>query len=248
MQIYLPTIPEFQVQSLEDPLEKEMQSTPVFLPREFHEQRGWCTTVHGVMKSQTWLSDKHYTITENSITLYSKYVSVKINPLLHNSLDTHTHSSPLTLLWYSYNFDYIDIQLMYCYGQANDTCMWTIQCSIHFFYFQAHIFILCIFSPLNYVIIWVCFHSKKIYIWPILKYQSPILQIAFSVFSKYPNYYQFDLLVNVCVCMLSCFSCVQLFMNLWTVGCQASLSVGLSRPEYWSGLPCLPQGIFPTQG
>ena len=65
---------------------------------------------------------------------------------------------------------------------------------------------------------------------------------------KYHNYYQFDFLVNVCVCMLSCFSCVQLFMNLWTVGCQASLSMGLSRPEYWSGLPCLPQGIFPTQG
>ena len=57
----------------------------------------------------------------------------------------------------------------------------------------------------------------------------------------------------LCVCMLSCFSCVQLFMNLWTVGCQASLSMGLSRPQYWSGLPCLPQGIFPqgifpTQG
>ena len=145
MQIYLPTIPEFQVQSLEDPLEKEMQSTPVFLPREFHEQRGWCTTVHGVMKSQTWLSDKHYTITENSITLYSKYVSVKINPLLHNSLDTHTHSSPLTLLWYSYNFDYIDIQLMYCYGQANDTYMWTIQCSIHFFFIFKHTYLFSVF-------------------------------------------------------------------------------------------------------
>ena len=24
--------------------------------------------------------------------------------------------------------------------------------------------------------------------------------------------------------------------------------MGFSRPEYWSGLPCPPQGIFPTQG
>ena len=26
------------------------------------------------------------------------------------------------------------------------------------------------------------------------------------------------------------------------------LSMGFSRQEYWSGLPCAPQGIFPTQG
>ena len=26
------------------------------------------------------------------------------------------------------------------------------------------------------------------------------------------------------------------------------LSIGVSRQEYWSGLPCPPQGIFPTQG
>ena len=33
-----------------------------------------------------------------------------------------------------------------------------------------------------------------------------------------------------------------------TVACQAPLSVGFSRQEYWSGLPCPPPGIFPTQG
>ena len=35
-------------------------------------------------------------------------------------------------------------------------------------------------------------------------------------------------------------SCVQLFVTLWTVAHQAPLSVGFSRQEYWSGLPCLP--------
>ena len=33
----------------------------------------------------------------------------------------------------------------------------------------------------------------------------------------------------------------------WTVAHQAPLSMGLSRPEYWSELPSPPPGIFPTQ-
>ena len=39
-----------------------------------------------------------------------------------------------------------------------------------------------------------------------------------------------------------CFGCVWLFGTPWTVVCQASQSMGLSRQEYWSGLPFL----FPT--
>ena len=42
---------------------------------------------------------------------------------------------------------------------------------------------------------------------------------------------------GMCTCMLSHFSRVQLFATLWTVDCQAPLSMGLSRQEYWSGLP-----------
>ena len=38
-------------------------------------------------------------------------------------------------------------------------------------------------------------------------------------------------------CTLTHFSCVQLFASLWTVAHQASLSMGFSREEYWSGLP-----------
>ena len=33
----------------------------------------------------------------------------------------------------------------------------------------------------------------------------------------------------------------------WTVACQAPLCMGFSNQEYWSGLPFLPPGIFPTQ-
>ena len=34
----------------------------------------------------------------------------------------------------------------------------------------------------------------------------------------------------------------------WTVACQAPLSVGLSRQEYWSGLPFLSPGDLPNPG
>ena len=45
--------------------------------------------------------------------------------------------------------------------------------------------------------------------------------------------------------MLSCFSHVQFFATPWTVACQATLSIGLSRQEYWSGSPCPPPGDLP---
>ena len=49
------------------------------------------------------------------------------------------------------------------------------------------------------------------------------------------------------VCMLSCFSHVQLWI-LWAVACQGPLSTGFSRQEYWSGLPCPPPGDLPNPG
>ena len=44
------------------------------------------------------------------------------------------------------------------------------------------------------------------------------------------------------VCVLSHFSHLPLLANLWTLVCQAPLSMGFSRQEYWSGLPCPPPG------
>ena len=52
--------------------------------------------------------------------------------------------------------------------------------------------------------------------------------------------------IGVCASMLSRFSRVQLFVTLWTVAHQASLSVGFSRQEYWSRLPCFPPGDLPS--
>ena len=53
---------------------------------------------------------------------------------------------------------------------------------------------------------------------------------------------------RVCVCVLSRFICVQLFATQWTAAFQVSLSMGLSRQEYWSGLPWLPPGNLPHPG
>ena len=51
-----------------------------------------------------------------------------------------------------------------------------------------------------------------------------------------------------CACLLSRFSHVQLCATLWTVGLQVPLSVGFSKPEYWSGLLCPPPGDLPDSG
>ena len=49
------------------------------------------------------------------------------------------------------------------------------------------------------------------------------------------------------VSMLSLFSCVQLFVTLWTVACQSPLTMGFSRQEYSVGCHALLQGTFPTR-
>ena len=52
----------------------------------------------------------------------------------------------------------------------------------------------------------------------------------------------------VCVCMLSCFRRIRLCATPQTVAHQAPLSMGFSRQEYWSGLPCPPPRNFPDPG
>ena len=42
-------------------------------------------------------------------------------------------------------------------------------------------------------------------------------------------------------------SCLTL-ATLWTVVCQVSPSMGFSRQEFWSGLPCPPPGDLPDPG
>ena len=58
--------------------------------------------------------------------------------------------------------------------------------------------------------------------------------------------YELNALMGTCV--LGHFSRVRLFVTLWTVARQTPLSVGFSRQEYWSRLPCPPPGDLPSRG
>ena len=48
--------------------------------------------------------------------------------------------------------------------------------------------------------------------------------------------------------MLTHLSHIRLSVISWTVARQAPLSMGFSRQEYWSGLPCPPPGDLPNPG
>ena len=69
------------------------------------------------------------------------------------------------------------------------------------------------------------------------RWSSNVQIITFRAYKRF-------LWVKLCACVLSR---VWLFATLWTVACQAPLSMGFSRQEYWSGLPCPHQGDFPCQ-
>ena len=57
-----------------------------------------------------------------------------------------------------------------------------------------------------------------------------------------------EILYSFCTCLLSLCSHARFFATLWTVACQAPLSVEFSRQEYWSGLPCPSPGDLPDPG
>ena len=48
--------------------------------------------------------------------------------------------------------------------------------------------------------------------------------------------------------LFSCSVVSNSFSTPWTVAQQAPLSMGFSRQEYWSGLPCPPPGDLPDSG
>ena len=63
--------------------------------------------------------------------------------------------------------------------------------------------------------------------------------------NRYLNKYFFT---DIHVCLLSCFTHVQLSAAPWTADHQAPLSIGFSRQECWSRLPCPPPGDLPDPG
>jgi len=59
---------------------------------------------------------------------------------------------------------------------------------------------------------------------------------------------KFCLIYHIHPCVCCHFSHVWLFVTLWTIACQAPLSLGFSREEYWSGLPFPPTRDLPNPG
>ena len=54
--------------------------------------------------------------------------------------------------------------------------------------------------------------------------------------------------VCLCVCVFSCSVMFWVFVTPWPVAHQATLSIELSRQEYWSGLPFSAPGDLPSPG
>ena len=76
----------------------------------------------------------------------------------------------------------------------------------------------------------------------------PFLQLQQShcisvVYFLFPLRFEF----SWAVCVLSRFNFVQLLVTPWTVARQAPLSMGLSRQEYWNGLPFPSPGLGPSE-
>ena len=73
--------------------------------------------------------------------------------------------------------------------------------------------------------------------------------LIFYFLTKISNYSHWQecmsISMHACVCMLCCFSHSQLFATLWTIACQAPLSMGFSRQGYRSGWPCRPPEDLP---
>ena len=79
-----------------------------------------------------------------------------------------------------------------------------------------------------------------------------VLTHAFSDYLLSTSYmprvpYACSFTMIVCV-RASRFGRVELFATPWTGAHQAPLSMGFSRQEYWSGLPCPPLGDLPHPG
>ena len=63
-----------------------------------------------------------------------------------------------------------------------------------------------------------------------------------------PTEIQFFLNFYIMIESVRQLSCVWLFETPWTITHQAHPSMGFSRQEYWSGLPCPPPGDLPKPG
>ena len=87
-------------------------------------------------------------------------------------------------------------------------------------------------------------HQNKVY-WPV-SFSHQQAEAEEKIPAGHPVSWRMD--GSGCACVLSRYSHVWLFATSWTVACQAPLSMGFSRQDYWSGLPHPPPGDIPDSG
>ena len=86
-----------------------------------------------------------------------------------------------------------------------------------------------------------------------------IVQYLMNIFNSHANMLFYRIYSNnshTLISVVSCFKCcrqyslsfIQLFSTPWTVAHQVPLSMGISRLEYWSGLPFSFPGDIPNPG
>ena len=92
---------------------------------------------------------------------------------------------------------------------------------------------------------WVAISFNRAFSHPGIEPESPAWQVDFFFFFFTTELPGKSIMI---ICVLSHFSRVRLCVTLWTVACQASPSMGFSKQEYWSGLPCPFPGDFPDLG
>ena len=90
-------------------------------------------------------------------------------------------------------------------------------------------------------------NTLKGLLWEVLKILKGVYTLD-TLETKRGKSRQHRMTERVCVSMLSHFSHVWLFATLWIIAPQAPLSMGFSRQEYCSELPCLSPGDLPDQG
>ena len=99
-----------------------------------------------------------------------------------------------------------------------------------------------LYIPWIWTNVLICIHCYSV-----IQSSSTDLKILCSNYSSFPPLTTtiFFFFFTVSMCVLSCFSHVQLCAMLWTAACQASQSIGFCRQECWSGLTCSPPGDLP---
>ena len=118
--------------------------------------------------------------------------------------------------------------------------------------FEQYCYILCLYS-----FRWET-HCHSIGVALQVMYYFPLFLLRLFVkINSYWNIVDLQCCVSFCcwaewislhTCMCYSFSCVPLFAIPWTLACQASLSMGFSRQEYWSEQPFPSTRNLPNPG